>query len=86
LRERRDATLWLRIIFVERHEHADAAHAVALLRARRERPRRRTAEERDELASPIHSITSSARSIIDGGTVYDCCDRAAWIYQFTEMY
>ena len=34
-----------------RHEHADASHAVALLRARRERPRRRrAAEERDELA------------------------------------
>jgi hypothetical protein len=33
-----------------------------LLRARRERPhRRRTAEQRDELA-PLHSITSSARA------------------------
>ena len=32
-------------------EHANAPHAVALLRARRERPRRRrAAEERDELA------------------------------------
>ena len=30
-----------------------------LLRARRERPRRRAAEQRDEIASP-HSITSSA--------------------------
>src|SRR5262245_46021244 len=33
--------------------------AVPLLQARRERPRRRAAEERDELA-PFHSITSSA--------------------------
>jgi len=32
-----------------------------LLRARRERPRSCTAEQRDELAPP-HSITSSARS------------------------
>src|SRR5262249_23539106 len=32
-----------------------------LLRARRERPRRRTAEERDEVAT-FHSITSSARA------------------------
>src|SRR6516162_4239711 len=32
-----------------------------LLRPRRERPRCRTAEKRDELA-PVHSITSSARS------------------------
>jgi hypothetical protein len=31
-----------------------------LLRARRERPRRRAAEQRDEGASP-HSITSSAK-------------------------
>ena len=38
LRERRDATLRLRIVFVEPHEHADAPHALALLRARRERP------------------------------------------------
>jgi len=37
----------------ERHEHADAPHALALLRARRERPRgHRTAEQRDELAAP----------------------------------
>ena len=31
---------------------ADAPHAVALLRTRRERPRRRAAEERDEFAPP----------------------------------
>ena len=44
------------------HEHADAPHPLALLRARRERPRsRRAAEQRDELA-PLHSITSSARA------------------------
>ena len=40
-----------------------------LLRARRERPRRRrAAEQRDELA-PLHSITSSARASSDGGMV-----------------
>ena len=38
-----------------------------LLRARRERPRRRAAEQRDELA-PLHSITSSARASSVGGT------------------
>src|SRR5262249_25061015 len=37
-----------------------------LLRARRERPRRRAAEERDEIA-PHHSITSSARASSVGG-------------------
>jgi hypothetical protein len=38
-----------------------------LLRARRERPCCHAAEERDEIAA-FHSITSSARSKIDGGT------------------
>src|SRR5262249_37750776 len=61
LRECRKATLLLGFIFVARQEHADASHAVALLRPRRERPRRR-AKERDELAPLDHSITSSARS------------------------
>src|SRR5262249_50631139 len=39
-----------------------------LLRARRDRPRRRAAEQRDELA-PLHSITSSARARSVSGTV-----------------
>ena len=38
-----------------------------LLRERRERPRRRAAEERDERASSNHSITSSASARIRGG-------------------
>src|SRR5262249_41480539 len=38
------------------------------LRARRERPRSRAAEQRDELAAP-HSITSSARASSFSGTV-----------------
>src|SRR5262252_7660668 len=50
------------------HKHADASHALALLRARRQRPRRRAAEKRDERA-PLHSITSSARSRNDSGIV-----------------
>src|SRR5262249_34053184 len=52
------------------HQHADAAHLLALLRVRRERPRgRRAAEQRDELAPSHHSITSSARASSAGGTV-----------------
>jgi len=48
------------------HKHADAPHPLALLRARRERPRgRRSADERHELAA-LHSITSSATD----GTVF----------------
>src|SRR5262245_49760472 len=38
-----------------------------LLRARRERPRGRAPEQRDEVA-PLHSITSSATASSDGGT------------------
>jgi hypothetical protein len=53
-------------------EHTDVPHALALLRARRERPRnrgraRRAGDERDELAA-VHSITSSARASSIGGT------------------
>src|SRR5262249_7620990 len=49
-------------------DDADARDFRALLRARRERPRSRTAEQRDEIAAP-HSITSSARASNVGGTV-----------------
>ena len=46
-----DAGLIFRIVRGAGHEHADAPHALGLLRARRERPRgRRAAEQRDELA------------------------------------
>src|SRR5262245_58813882 len=48
-------------------EHADAPHGLALLRWRRERPHRRAAEKRDELAA-LHSITSSARASTVVGT------------------
>src|SRR5262249_47496401 len=51
------------------HQHAEAAHPVALLRARRERPRSRSAaDERDELAPLHHSITSSASASRLAGT------------------
>src|SRR5437016_1714566 len=51
------------------HQHADASHALWLLRPRHERPRgRRAAEQRDERATP-HSMTSSAATSKPGGTV-----------------
>src|SRR5262245_13873968 len=47
-------------------EKAEHLH-LGLLRARRQRPRRRPAEQRDELAAS-HSITSSAATINLSGT------------------
>src|SRR5262249_18395728 len=68
LQEGRVADLCLWVVRVVGHEHADAAHTLASLRARRERPRSRPAEKSDELA-PSHSITSSARASSLSGTV-----------------
>src|SRR5262249_32931919 len=66
LRESGEPSLTFRIVRGEIHEHADAPDALALLRARRERPRgRRAAEQRYELAAldpRAHSMTSSARA------------------------
>src|SRR5262249_8577366 len=67
--ERCGAELTFRIILGVEHQHADASHALALLGARRQRPRRRrTAEQRDERAPSHHSITSSARASSVAGT------------------
>ena len=49
LPERRDARLKFRIVGGRWHEHANAPHPLGLLRARHQRPRRRAAEQRDEL-------------------------------------
>src|SRR5262249_42442502 len=48
--ERKDARPHHAIVFLKRHEQADAPHAAVLLRGRRERPRRRAAERSDEFA------------------------------------
>src|SRR5262249_57628839 len=62
-KERRKAILGVPTGRSRGHPPADAPSPTALLRARRERPRSRAAEQRDELA-PLqlcgHSITSSA--------------------------
>src|SRR5262249_8535591 len=68
LQERGDAGLSFRIVRSRGHEHADAPDPLGPLRARRERPCRRAAEQRDEVAA-CHSITSSARASSVGGTV-----------------
>src|SRR5262249_17421118 len=62
LHECHQAGLILWIVGGAGHQHADTPSTLCPLRPRRERPRRRrTAEQRDELAA-IHSITSSARA------------------------
>src|SRR5262249_38395393 len=53
LAERRNARLCLRIALGKAHQHADPPHPAGLLRLRRNRPRGRAAEKRDELA-PFH--------------------------------
>ncbi len=58
--ERSQAGLIFGIVLGSRHQHADPAHPIRLLRARRERPRGRSAyKERDELASS-HCLMSRA--------------------------
>src|SRR5215469_9201739 len=66
LQERGVAGECLRVVRGQASEHADAPRTLGLLCARRERPRGRAAEKRDELA-PFHSITSSARTRIPVG-------------------
>src|SRR5262249_11510540 len=62
LEDRRVASLSFRSVRAQVHDHANASHPLALLRASRERPcRRRAAKQRDEIA-PVHSITSSVRA------------------------
>jgi hypothetical protein len=62
------ACLCFRLVRGYGRKHPDPPLLLALLRARRERPRdRRAAEQRDEPA-PVHSITSSARASNIGGT------------------
>src|SRR5262249_18939000 len=61
LNKRGKPRLGSRIVGSHIHEHADSPHPLGLLGAGRDRPRRhRAAEQRDELAPPDHSITSSA--------------------------
>src|SRR5262249_34846024 len=56
---------------------ADTRHLCWLLPPRRERPRYRTPDQRDELAPPDHSITSSAIASSEGGTARPSI-RAVW--------
>src|SRR5215469_16563810 len=66
--ERCHAGLSFWIVGSGAHENANAPHPLGRrLRARRERPRGRAAEERDELAA-FHSITSSTLASSCGGT------------------
>jgi hypothetical protein len=53
------------MVFRERHKHTDAPDWCGLVRARRERPRSHTADERDELPPP-HVFTLAHHWM-------DCC-------------
>jgi hypothetical protein len=56
-----DAGLSFRVIRGQVHEDADPPHPLALLCGRRERPRNRAANQRDELA-PSHELRPQART------------------------
>src|SRR5262249_47874640 len=68
LSERIGAGFYFWIVLGECMQEHNAPHPLRLLRARRERPRRRAAKQHDELA-PFHSITSSARASSVAGTL-----------------
>src|SRR5262249_52774870 len=68
LHERRETGLTIRIVRGLANEPSDPPHLLGLLRLCRKRPRRRASEQRDELAPPHHSITSSTRASSVGGT------------------
>jgi hypothetical protein len=75
LQKRRVAGLHLRVARRPGHERTHAPHLLALLRSRRERPRRRTAEEGEELAPfhcPMSPVLRTDR-IAHLGTAADCC-------------
>src|SRR5262245_5826616 len=54
------ASTTLGVIFAGWHQHTDPPHPLALLPARRERPRRNRASNHFDELAPLHSITSSA--------------------------
>ena len=58
-------------------EDADAPHPLGLLRARRERPRRRAAEQRDELAPP-HVLPSAEDHTLPQRARNALCITAKW--------
>ena len=63
------------IAFGNRHQHANTANSLRLLRTRGERPRSRTAEQRDERAPvhcPVPPVLPTER-IAHLGTAGDCC-------------
>src|SRR5262249_32680846 len=51
LPKRSDTGLYFRIVLRERMQEHDASHALGALRPRLKRPRRRAAQQRDELAA-----------------------------------
>src|SRR5262249_53849341 len=78
-------SLKFRVALGMRHQHADAPHALALLRARGKRPRSRAGEKRDEVA-PFHcpvppvllrNSTRRTAALRDFGRANDRCGSKA---------
>jgi hypothetical protein len=60
--QRRDASMRLRVTLDVRQEYAYSPHPAGLLRSHRNRPRSRTAEKHDELASSHVRLLRTRRS------------------------
>jgi hypothetical protein len=55
-----DVALRFGITFIDGYQHANPPHQLTALRARRDRPRRRAAEQRDELAPSLDHLVGAA--------------------------
>src|SRR5262249_4600102 len=66
-------------------EHTDAPYPLGLLPPRRQRPRRCPADERDEVASAAHSMTSSAVASSLSGTVRPSILAVCWLITSSNL-
>src|SRR5262249_52867123 len=77
--ERGDTRLRFRVVGGHRHQRDDASPAAALLRTRRERPRRGGAPEQREDLAPFHSTHSTAATSSLSGTVRPSIRAVGWL-------
>src|SRR5262245_60219894 len=75
--------LSLRIVLRDKHQQADPPHPLGLLCPRRERPRRRTANCSDEVASLHEPLRSSGKKpTTSSGATTSFCTTAKWVCEW----